>query len=327
MTTRIMSQAGVRRTGMTTMLRLSYTSVAAGLFVVMIIANVVVNPAAFQAGNILGTIGLAGPPILAAVAITPAILAGGGGIDLSVGPLMSLVGAVVVVVGIGNLGITNPGVLIPMALGVGAVSGLINGLLVAVVRLQPIVATLGTYLAYIGLTLVLAPQPTGSVPAWLSSMASTGSVPMLVIILTLWGLFTRTPMYKQLMATGGDDRAAFAAGVPVTRVRISAYVMTGLLGSVAGLSLTALLGSVDPNAGTQFTLLAVAAVALGGVSLAGGRGGMTGAVIGGINIFLIQNLLTYFNKSAFVEQLVYGIVLVLAICGNALTARWGGKAA
>jgi ribose transport system permease protein len=326
-TARVMGQAGVRRAGMTTVLRLSYTSVAAGLFVVMIIVNVVVNPAAFQAGNILGTVGLAGPTILAAVAITPAILVGGGGIDLSVGPLMSLVGAVVVVVGIGNLGITNPGVLIPMALGVGLVSGLINGLLVAVVRLQPIVATLGTYLACIGLTLVLAPQPTGSVPGWLASMASTGSVPLLVITLALWGLFTRTPLYKQLMATGDDDRAAFAAGVPVTRVRISAYVMTGLLGSVAGLSLTALLGSVDPNAGTPFTLLAVAAVALGGVSLAGGRGGMTGAVIGGINIFLIQNLLTYFNKSAFVEQLVYGIVLVLAICGNALTARWGGKKA
>lgn len=327
MTTRVMTGPQLRRPGMAVLRRLSYTSVAAVLLVAMVIVNVVINPVAFGPANILSTIGLAGPPVLAAIAVTPAILVGGGGIDLSVGPLMSLVGAVVVVIGIRDLGMTSPAVLLPMALGAGLVSGLINGLLVAVVRLQPIVATLGTYLAYIGLTLVLAPQPTGSVPRWLAALAGNWSLALIVITLLLWGLLTRSPLYKHLMATGGDDRAAFAAGIGVTQIRISAYVMSGLLGSVAGLSLTALLGSVDPNAGTQYTLLAVAAVALGGVSLAGGRGGMLGAVIGGLNIFLIQDLLTYYNNSAFTEQLVYGIVLVLAICGNSLTSRWGGKTA
>ena len=187
-------------------------------------------------------------------------------------------------------------------------------------RLQPIVATLGTYLAYGGVTLIIAPQPTGSVPQWLADMAQGGSLPALAVVFVAWWLFTRTPLYEALMATGGDDRAAFVAGIPVTRVRITAYVLSGVLASIAGLSLAALLGSVDPNAGAQYTLIGVASVALGGVSLGGGRGGMVGAVVGALDIFLIDNVLTYYNISSFLEQVVYGAILVAAVCINRIVA-------
>jgi ribose transport system permease protein len=138
----------------------------------------------------------------------------------------------------------------------------------------------------------------------------------LVIVIGAWWFFTRTPLYDALMATGGDDRAAYAAGVPVTVVRLMAYTMSGLLAAIGGLSLAALLASADPNAGAEYTLLGIAAVALGGVSLAGGRGGMFGAVIGALDVFLIQNILTYYNISSFVEQVFYGTVLVAAVCVN-----------
>jgi ribose transport system permease protein len=309
-----------RRRGTLWRSRFSYVAFAASFLVLLIVANALVNPVAFSASQILTTIGLASPLVFAAMAVTPAILVGGGGIDLSVGPLMSLVGAFIVVGVIQDLGITTPPVVISVALATGIVSGLLTGFLVAVLRLQPIVATLGTYLAYGGVTLIIAPQPTGSVPPWLADMAQGGSLPALVVVFVAWWLFTRTPLYEALMATGGDDRAAFVAGIPVTRVRITAYVLSGVLASIAGLSLAALLGSVDPNAGAQYTLIGIASVALGGVSLGGGRGGMVGAVVGALDIFLIDNVLTYYNISSFLEQVVYGAILVAAVCINRIVA-------
>ena len=118
------------------------------------------------------------------------------------------------------------------------------------------------------------------------------------------------------MAVGSDDRAAYTAGVDVTLVRFISYVMTGLFAGFAGLMLTALIGSADPNIGPTYTLIAIAAVALGGVSLAGGRGGCLGAAIGAIDIFLLQSVLTDFNVSTFVLQIAYGVILVLAVIAD-----------
>ncbi len=123
------------------------------------------------------------------------------------------------------------------------------------------------------------------------------------------------------MAVGSDDRAAYTAGVPVTLVRFLAYVLTGVLAGAAGLMLTALIGSADPNIGPSYTLIAIAAVALGGVSLAGGRGGLAGAAIGAVDIFLLQSLLTAFNVSTYVLQVAYGAILVSAVVLTALQER------
>jgi ribose transport system permease protein len=110
-------------------------------------------------------------------------------------------------------------------------------------------------------------------------------------------------------------------------VRFIAYVITGLFSGVAGLMVTALIGSADPNIGPTYTLIAIAAVALGGVSLAGGKGGLTGAVIGAIDIFLLQSLLTAFNVSTYVLQVAYGAILVAAVILTALQDRLSRKGA
>jgi ribose transport system permease protein len=121
------------------------------------------------------------------------------------------------------------------------------------------------------------------------------------------------------MAVGSDDRAAYTAGVPVALVRFLSYSLTGVFAGTAGLLLTALIGSADPNVGASFTLLAISAVALGGVSLGGGRGGLLAAGIGASDIFLLQSALTYFNVSTFVLQIAYGLILVASISLNGLT--------
>lgn len=295
-----------------------YAGLAVGLFVVLMALNVWLNPARF-APTAWGTlIGLAAPLMMAAIATTPVILGGRGGIDVSVGPLMGFVNAVVVQVVIGDLGLASPFVVVPAAILLGAAVGAVNGALATIVRIQPIVATLGTYLILAGLTLVLVPAPTGTVPVWLKSLAGPASVVPFLVVGLAWLWLKRRPWYEMLMAAGSDDRAAYTAGVPVTAVRLLAYVLSGALGGVAGLLLTALIGSTDPTIGPTYTLIAISAAALGGVSLAGGRGGLLGAVIGAADIFLLQSALTYFNVSTFVLQIAYGAILVAAVSLNAL---------
>ncbi|TJV42553.1 MAG: ABC transporter permease [Mesorhizobium sp.] len=291
------------------------------LLVVLLAVNLILSPGRFQPGSWGALVGLAAPLIGAAIASAPIILAGRGGIDISVGPLMGFVNATVIQVLFLKAGISSPLLLVPAALLIGALIGAANGFLATIVRIQPIVATLGTYLILTGITLTILPAPIGPAPAWLKALSGPLSMLPLAAMFIAWWLVRRTPYYDQLMAVGSDDRAAYTAGVDVTRVRFIAYVMTGIFGGCAGLMLTALIGSADPNIGPTYTLIAIAAVALGGVSLAGGRGGVAGAAIGAIDIFLLQSVLTTFNVSTFVLQIAYGAILVLAVMLTALQER------
>lgn len=294
----------------------SEARLAAILFVVLIVFNVFLNPVRFSPGNWPTVLGLAAPLLLATLATTVPFLAGRGSIDVSVGPLMGLINVIIIKVLIDDAGISSPWIIIPAALLLGVASGMINGFLAAILRIQPIVATLATYLIYSGLALSILPSPSGSVPAWLAGFAGPLSFIPVGLILVAWLLFKRLPLYDLLMAVGSDDRAAYTSGGNVPVVRFFSYVFGGLIAGMAGLALTALIGSGDPNIGPGYTLIAVAAAALGGVSLAGGIGGLAAAFIGAADIFLLQNMLTSFNVSTFVLQAAYGIVLVLAVCLN-----------
>jgi ribose transport system permease protein len=301
------------------------TGFALGLLIVLLIINVLLNPARFAPAAWGATIGLAAPLVAASIAATPAILGGRGGIDVSVGPLMGFVNAIIVQALIADAGISSPLAVIPAALAVGVLAGALNGALAAFVRIQPIVATLGTYLLFSGLTLTIVPAPTGTVPPWIQSLSGQLSIVPLAALIIAWLAIKQLPYYDQLMAVGSDDRASYTAGVPVAWVRFLSYCLTGLFASVAGLLLTALIGSADPNVGGGFTLLSISAVALGGVSLAGGRGGLLAAVVGAADIFLLQSALTYFNVSTFVLQIAYGLILVASISLNGMTVmfeRW-----
>lgn len=292
-----------------------------GLLVILLALNLALNPARFQPAAWGTTIGLAAPLVLASIASMPAILGGRGGIDVSVGPAMGFVNTIIVAILMGRLGIETPFAVIPACIAIGAAVGAVNGLLAAIVRIQPIVATLGTYLVLSGLTLAILRSPGGSVPPWVRELAGPWSAAPILALALLWLLFKRLPAYEHLMATGSDDRAAYTAGVPVTAVRFLSYVLTGAMAGLAGLMLTALIGSADPTIGPTYTLIAISAVALGGVSLAGGRGGFLAAAIGAADIFLLQAALTYFNVSTFVLQIAYGVILVISVSLNALPAR------
>ncbi|MFN8621734.1 MAG: ABC transporter permease [Chloroflexota bacterium] len=291
--------------------------VVGGLLAILLVLNAFLNPARLAPGGILTTIGLAASLILAALASTPSILSGGGGIDISIGPMMGLLNVVMVRYLFMN-GVDSPFIVIPLVLLAGTLLGALNGVLVAYLRLQPIVATLGTYLVFFGLAPWVLSRPGGSTPDWLTSEASIVAI---VFVGVIWFAITRTPLYQDLMAIGGSAKAAYTAGINVQGVRLFAYALGGFIAGVAALALTALLGSGDPGIGTSITMKAIAAVALGGVSLAGGRGGFVGAAAGALVIFLLQLSMTGLNWSTFVVQMAFGTVLVLAVLFNAVVVR------
>ncbi|HTW26822.1 MAG TPA: ABC transporter permease [Acetobacteraceae bacterium] len=263
------------------------------------------------------------PFIVTALAQAAPILAGGGGIDLSVGPLAGLVNAILVAVLVPR-GLDGPLPMIGAALALGALSGLLNGAIVCMLRVQPIIATLGSFLVYQGLTLEVLPTAGGSAPAWLRAASGrVGWIPgpllLLLVLAAAWLALGVTAYRRNLLAVGGDERAAYAAGIDVAAVRIIAYVIAGMLAAVAGLAFTAVLGSADPSVGVPYTLTSVAGAALGGLSLAGGRGGMLGAAAGGALLFLVQNLLTLAQVSIFYLQIATGLILLAAVAINAVS--------
>ena len=268
----------------------------------------------------------AAPFIIIAMAQALPILSGDGGIDLSVGPLAGMVNAMITAMLVPN-GWSDPITVIGMTLGIGILSGLLNGFMVAVVRVQPIIATLGTFLAYQGITLEMLPMAGGQSPGWLGGLVQThAGIPGVIILLALiavaWLLLEKTAYRRNLLAVGGDSRTAYASGVNVTAVRVLAYVIGGMLAALAGLVFTASLGSGDPSVGTPYTLTSIAAVALGGVVLSGGRGGLLGPAAAGALLFLIQTLFTLAQVSIFFLQISYGLILLFAMGMNAMGERF-----
>jgi ABC-type sugar transport system ATPase subunit/ribose/xylose/arabinose/galactoside ABC-type transport system permease subunit len=261
-------------------------------------------------------------PALLAMASTPAIL--GGGIDISVAPLFTLVSVIIEVMLLGH-GVTSAFVVIPVAVASGAAIGALNGVLVNYGRYQAVVATLCMNFILSGFALGYAPSPVSGTTGWLTALGSTwGGVPgglilIVVPLLAWWGL-SRTPFVKTLLAVGGSETTAYAAGVNVAAVRTLAYTAGGAIAGLAGVAIVAQLHQAEADAGfiAPFILLALAAVAIGGTSMTGGRGSLLGALLGAAVIFLIENLLGALGLSSFWSQAVYGATLILAVVIAAL---------
>ncbi|MFE2040264.1 ABC transporter permease [Streptomyces sp. NPDC059477] len=292
----------------------------------LVIANAVVSPDLLAGSRLPGMVNLLVPLVLAALASVPSILSGGGGLDLSVGPLLGFVNVFAVGVLVPR-GLGSAWIGIPLCLLLGAAVGALNGALVAYGRLQPIVVTLGSFLVLAGLALVVMPEPVGGAPGWAAFLADSslgGYLPhSLILLLAAFGLWAalRTAGFVRLVrAVGSDQRAAYTSGVNVPAIRLGAYTLGGVFAALAGLALTALINSGDPTAGRQYTLMAIAAVALGANALHGGRGGILGPLLGAGTLFLIQLLLSAVNVSSLWIQVVYGTVLLVAICLNSTTA-------
>lgn len=303
-------------------LRVSYAWAALTGLVLLIIANVIASPSFSDPATWAGMLAVMSPFMLSSMAQAPAIMSGNGGLDLSVGPFAGMTGVLIVEFIVPHH-LDSPFILLPIVLAAGALSGLLIGYLIAFVRIPPIIVTLGAYLVYNGLAIYILPTAGGTAPHWLVSLSgSFGPIPGMLIVLVVvgvvWTALQHTGFRRNLLAVGGDARAAYTAGVNVAGVRTVAYVITGVLSAVVGLVFVSLLQSAAPTATTPYTLISLAGAALGGVSLAGGRGGMLGAAAGGALLFLASNLLSLAHVSVFYIQIFYGVILLVALGVNAL---------
>jgi ribose transport system permease protein len=277
----------------------------------LLIANIVVLPEFADLSSIQTSLGVLAPLVLVAMASTPSILS--GGVDVSVALTMGFTNMILVVV-LEPHGLGGPAASIPILLAIGAAIGTVNGLAVCWLRFPPVIATLCMYFILDGITHSQLPVPASSKDNWTEHLAARllgipGGIWSIGLPLAAWLLLKRTPYYKALFSVGGDDATAYSAGVNVAAVRTIAYALGGVFAAVAGMAVTGLLDVADPNVPASYILLAIAAVALGGTPLGGGRGGMAGSLIGATVIFLIESLLSSAQVNSNWLQVISGLLL------------------
>jgi ribose transport system permease protein len=269
------------------------------------------------------------PLICLAAAQTIVVI--GGGIDLSLGAILTL-SAVVMVQGFGpDSNVPLERMLFGVSLGllVATLVGAFNGFVVAYLRLQPIIATFATSFVWGGLALWVLPQPGGFVPQVLQDFVRQNFIlPFtLWVVLALllgWRWFMRTKASKALYAVGGNEQAAFASGINVERTRLLSYTAGGFFTGLGALFLTADVATGDPLIGGPLTLASVVAVVIGGTRLSGGAGGIVGSIMGAAVYYLLKHVvvLSVFRLSLTPQwqTLLDGIVIVLALAGPGLIA-------
>jgi ribose transport system permease protein len=295
------------------------TLMAVGIFAVMFLIYVANHPAGFSA-NVVQTAANKGV-LLAFVAMAQTLVVITAGIDLSVGMIFILTNCLASWLVIGTAMETTLGLVVVLGAGLGC--GALNGLLVIVGRLQPIVATIATGAIYFGLALLLRPFPGGSVNENLAD-ALTGRlfgvvpaslVALFVVVLVIWVPFSRSLLGRTAYASGSSEIAAYMSGVPIRRAKFVAYTLSGLLAAIGGLFLTffTYTGEAALASGNAYTLFSIAAVVLGGVSLFGGKGSVIGAIFGALAFRTIGDLLFVFDLDPLWQPLFQGVVLLLAV--------------
>jgi ribose transport system permease protein len=259
------------------------------------------------------------PLALAAAAQTAVVIS--GGIDLSIGSVMAVTN-VLAASTMENASFGQSLLLAVMVLAVGALIGALNGLIVVLSRVPDVVATLTTGFIWGGVALLIMEKPGGGAPQEFLDLGAgtsfTSWLPNAVILLVvavaaIWIPLRRSKLGLQLYAIGSDRIAAFRSGVNVERTRFASYIFSGLFSAVGGLGLTMTTGIGAPLAGVYYTLSGLAAVVIGGVSLAGGRGGIVGPVMAAFVLTLIPTDLIFLNIDPNFGQVIQGTLIVAIV--------------
>jgi len=300
------------------------------LLVVLLGVEKIVHPA-LNNYDMQSLVGGALPLALAAMAQAVVVIS--GGVDLSVGALMSLVN---VVSAFYMVHADLKGALLVSALLVAgtALAGALTGLIITATRVPDIIVTLATSFVWSGLALQVMPTPGGGAPqefadlltGEVAAVAPAGVVALLVVVAVVWLPLRRARLGLALYAIGSNRTAAYLSGVSVARARVAAYAFGGVFAALAGLALTASTlngNATSGTAGAGYTLNSVAAVVVGGVSLTGGRGGLLGPIAAAFVLTQINTILTFMGIDANVGTVIQGalVVVVVMVAGLLLLRR------
>ncbi|KGU97453.1 branched-chain amino acid transport system / permease component family protein [Burkholderia pseudomallei MSHR4372] len=241
-----------------------------------------------------------------------------GGIDLSVGSVMALSGTLAAGLLVAG---ANGAAALAAGIGVGVALGAANGLFVAFAGMPPIIVTLATMGIARGLALIYTGgYPIDGLPDWIRFFGSGKVLGMQMPVLTMlavyalaWLMLERMPFGRYVYAIGGNEHATRLSGVRVSRVKLAVYTFAGLTSALAALVLTGRLMSGQPNAGGGFELDAIAAVVMGGTSIAGGRGSIVGTLVGALLLGVLNNGLNMIGVNPYVQNVIKGAIILLAI--------------
>ncbi|MEW6179003.1 MAG: ABC transporter permease [Chloroflexota bacterium] len=288
------------------------------LLVVALLINFILQPNMFARDTLNSNMRVFLPIILLAVGQAIVIL--GGGIDISVGGIVSIVNTILATqVGL-NGSPEKMWTFIFVSLGAGILAGAINGFFIAVLRLQPIITTYATSFLYVGFALFILPNPGGGIPADVANLYRNTTplgLPLafyvIAVVLAVWMYIRSTRFGNYLYAVGGNAEAAYETAVPVTWVLFSTYVVSGFMSALAGIAITMLSGSGNAEIGVPMTLTSITAVVIGGTALSGGVGGVAGPVVGAITLGIIQNIISFARIDTWWETFVKATIIVIAL--------------
>ncbi|MBX5435747.1 MAG: ABC transporter permease [Alicyclobacillaceae bacterium] len=260
------------------------------------------------------------PLILLTIAETVVLI--GGGIDISIGSIVSLVNVTWVTLGGAGWGFWSSLVVSLLA---GLAIGVLNGAVVAWLRVSPLLVTLATSSIAGGLALWIMPYPGGSASAnlvtWYQATFAGIPAPLLFVVIAylLWLGWALTPWGLRLFAMGNHMHKTYVSGVPVASIQFATYVFSALVAGIAAIAVTANTGAGDPTIGATYTLYAIAAAVIGGVSLNGGVGTAAGAIFGSIFLGLAFSTVYAANMPSFYQDLTSGAIVLCGIIFASLT--------
>ncbi|MBQ6857576.1 MAG: ribose ABC transporter permease [Lachnospiraceae bacterium] len=301
--------------------------------VLLAVALCVISPEFRQVSNLLNLLRQAAFNGLIAIGMTCVILS--DGIDLSVGSVFAL--AAIICAEMLVAGISAP-VAILAALVVGTLLGLISGILVAKLRLQAFIATLITMTAYRGMAMIITDgKPISRLANSIESaggaflfkalgkgnllIAESIKIPLPAIILVIlfavfYFVLNHTTFGRRIYATGSNAKCAKLVGVDTVKTKISVYAISGFLSALAGLMMISRVDSAQPTLGSGYELDAIAAVALGGTSMSGGRGKITGTIAGVLIIAMLNNGLNILGVTSYYQDVIKAIVILVAVLAD-----------
>ncbi len=294
-----------------------------GMLIAIFAINVALQPDLLTRGSLSSNIATFAPTVL--VSAAQAIIVLSGELDLSVGTGVSMLNcALATLPELAGWGLWPT---LAATFAIAVLAGATNGVLVAYVRLPSLIVTFATSAIWFGVALIFRPQPGGSVdPAFGDFYAgSVRGVPIALILilvaLGLWSLLQRYPLGRQLLAVGSNPVAAFHAGIDVRWIKFCGYCVAWCFVYLGSLAISAQTLSGDSRLGLPYTLTSVAAVVIGGISLAGGRGSVWGAAFGAIALGLVANVIYFAGIPSIYQEFFKGIVICIALSLTFIVGR------
>ncbi len=295
------------------------------ILVAMVVLLSIISPPFRSITNLLSVIKLFVPIAIAGIGVCMVIIT--GGIDLSLGSVYGLAG-VITALGMSQFGMSSF-VSIVMGLAVAAGVGLANGALIEKINLPPFIATLATMSIARGLCYIITqgyPISNLNESFLFLGQGSIFQIPTaiwcMVVVAILFSIFlNKTVTGRRIYAVGGNEEATRISGVNTSRIKILVYTLSGVLAGLAGIITASKLGIGQPTSGTGFELDAIAAVAIGGASLSGGSGTVTGTIIGAAIMGVLRNALVLLSVDAYWQQFIIGFVILFAVAADQISKK------